>query len=431
MKAVIFDLDGVILDDEHLHFKAHKAALATVGIRLTQKIYLKYGLAVGHKVLYPFLSKRSHKRLNVEKVHQLKTKIFLELIKQAKPRENINKVVKELSKKYPLAIASTAKKSVINTILKKFKIRKYFKTVISTDDIRKSKPFPDIYFKAARKLKVNPKDCLVIEDSQSGLTAAKAAHMKVIAFPTLFTKTQNFSQADSIVYSASGLQKEISKYEKQIKAIGFDFDGTLIMSEEEKANIAEEIFKKHCGVHKGIRTTYRSLVGKGFNRSQKIEKIFKKCVGRKPTQAEMQKLNKIFSKEYEKRMEICPLAACVNVLQELRDQTQFMFLLSLENKTQVRNVAKHCKLDKYFDEILGGPKSKIENLNHVLKKHGIKPEEVIYIGDSTGDIIASKKLNIKVIGIRGEFNYQKIMKKLGADFTFSNLCKLPLKILLK
>ena len=58
----------------------------------------------------------------------------------------------------------------------------------------------------------------------------------------------------------------------------------------------------------------------------------------------------------------------------MKKQTKFMFLLSLENRSTVRKVAKHCGVAKYFDEILGGPKLKKKNLMHVLKKHKVRPD---------------------------------------------------------
>lgn len=217
------------------------------------------------------------------------------------------------------------------------------------------------------------------------------------------------------------------KKRRKIKAVGFDFDGTLILSEDVKKEIAASIFLKRYGVKKGVKSAYASMTGKGIPRARKIEKLFVKFLKRKPKKKELAILNNDFSKEYEKKLMHCPVVKCINILSELKKQTKFMFLLSLENRTQVMNIAKNCNLRKYFDEILGGPKSKIINLKHVLKKHKVQPEETIYIGDSKGDIIASKKLRIKAIRMRDGFNHSKLLKKLGKDFTFSKVCKIPYK----
>jgi phosphoglycolate phosphatase len=210
-----------------------------------------------------------------------------------------------------------------------------------------------------------------------------------------------------------------------IRAIGFDFDGTLIMSEDKKAIVIQEIFQELHNTKKGISKSYKELVGKGISRENKLKIIFKKHLKKEPTKTQLNKLNKEFSKHYETALNTCPLFECTNIIKELKDQVNFLFLLSLENKTQVKNIAKHCKIAQYFNEILGGPTSKITNLKHILKKHNLKPSQVIYIGDSSGDIIATHKLNVKTILIQKKFSYKKLKSVLQADFVFSSLCELP------
>jgi len=211
---------------------------------------------------------------------------------------------------------------------------------------------------------------------------------------------------------------------KKIKAIGFDFDGTLISSEETKAEEMAKVFSELLGIKKGIKTAYKKL--RGINRSQKINKLFIQFLKRKPTKKELKKIEDHFGQHYLTSMKTCPLFQCTNILKELKKQAQFMFLLSLEEEKDVKKLIKHCNLNKYFDEILGGPKSKLENFEHILKKHKFSHPEIIYIGDSPGDIKASHKKGIKVILINKKFNYPQFKKKLGADFVFSSLCDLPL-----
>src|SRR3989344_3175835 len=212
----------------------------------------------------------------------------------------------------------------------------------------------------------------------------------------------------------------------KIKAIGFDFDGTLIISEKDKAELFEEIFYKIYGLKKGVKRVYHNLSGK-INRQEKIELLIQKLLNRKPTKQEIKEFSYAFSKGYEYRLSSCPLVLCTDILKGLKKQVKFMFLLSLENRNVVVDVAKHCGLAKYFHEILGGPKSKIDNFRHIINKHGIRPEEAVYIGDSKKDITLSKELNFKVIGIQKNFSYRSALKKLGADFTISNLCGIPLR----
>jgi len=222
---------------------------------------------------------------------------------------------------------------------------------------------------------------------------------------------------------------KFSKHYK-IKAVGFDFDDTLISTENKKYKLLEDAINKNFGTKNGIKKEYIKLRGK-YNRIQKIEIILTKLLKRKPTKKEIQAVSKEFSKNYKSLLSNCPLFECTNILKELKKQVNFLFLISLEKKGDVREVAKHCGIGKYFNEILGGPKSKLQNLKHVLKKHKLKPGQVIYIGDLKNDIIVSKKLKLKAVGIHKNFTHRKLLKKLGADFTFSNLCEVPFSRLIK
>ncbi|MFH1396753.1 MAG: HAD family hydrolase [archaeon] len=215
------------------------------------------------------------------------------------------------------------------------------------------------------------------------------------------------------------------KEKNKIKAIGFDFDGTLIMSEDRKAKAMADVFKEKFDINKGVSAAYTKLMSDGKTRHEKVVTLFKQFVKRKSTLKELKEIEDHFGKHYERELNVCPLFQCTNIIKELKNQVNFLFLLSLENKREVKKVAAHCGLAKYFDEILGGPKSKIENLKHIIKKHKLKPEEIIYIGDSNGDVIAGKQMGIEVVLIRGKFNYQQLLDNLQADFVFNSICDLP------
>ena len=212
----------------------------------------------------------------------------------------------------------------------------------------------------------------------------------------------------------------------RIKAVGFDFDGTLILSEKAKLKIVEDVFYKKFKVKKGIGIAYGKLRGK-FNKEEKIIRLLRKTLKREPKNKEIKEISNLLTKGYKYEMATCPLVQCTNVLGELKKQVKFMFLLSLEERSNVVAIAKHCGVSKYFDEILGGPKSKVANFKHLVAKHHLKPGEVVYVGDSKGDITESKKFGFKAIGIQKKFSYRHLLKKLGADFTFSKLCNIPYK----
>lgn len=214
----------------------------------------------------------------------------------------------------------------------------------------------------------------------------------------------------------------------KIRAIGFDFDGTLIISEKQKAEQMAAVFKEKLGITKGVETAYKRLSGKALPREEKVKRLFTQFLKREPTVKELNLVKNHFGQHYRTSLRTCPLFQCTNIIKELKKQVDFIFLLSLEDRKEVRKIATHCGVGKYFDEILGGPKPKVENLKHVLKKHKLKPWEVLYIGDAHSDVIASKKVKVKTILLGKKHMYEKLKANLEADFRFSNLCDVPVGV---
>ena len=112
-------------------------------------------------------------------------------------------LLKLLEGKYPLGLASSSVRKNIDECLAMLDMTKYFKVILSAADIPRNKPFPDVYLLAAEKLGVDPAECAVIEDADSGVIAGKSAGMKVIAVPNEFTAHMDFSPADVVVDSLS------------------------------------------------------------------------------------------------------------------------------------------------------------------------------------------------------------------------------------
>ncbi len=200
-----------------------------------------------------------------------------------------------------------------------------------------------------------------------------------------------------------------------MKSIGFDFDGTLIISEQAKGPAMVEVFREKFKVVRGVKKTYESLIGKGYTRDMKVIELFKKFFKREPTEKELKVVADHFGEHYVNSMKTCPLFECIDVLKRVRKKYDYMFLLSLENVKEVKKLAKHCGIAKYFDEILGGPTSKVEHLKQVLKKHS---EGVVYVGDAHSDVKAARKMGVKMILIG------KKHRNNEADKVIKSLCDL-------
>lgn len=182
IRGVIFDMDGVIIDSEPFYKKAEQKVLATVGIKLNDELCKQTtGLDNLSTVKY-WHKKFPWKNKSIKKVANEIVEEVIKLIeKYGKPREGINELIEYFNnKKIPIALASSADKKIINKVLEKLNFKHKFVAICSSEEEKYGKPHPAVYLTAAKKLGVDPDDCLAFEDSFYGAIAAKAARMKVV-----------------------------------------------------------------------------------------------------------------------------------------------------------------------------------------------------------------------------------------------------------
>ena len=170
IKAILFDLDGVLIETEKETFQFYQNYLKDKGIHLKDSDF-KYKAGRKSKDFWnDVLTPQQQKEVNVKKLTELKRKLF-----NAQPQKYVTKVNggKELletlkNNGYRLALVSQNESQMINSMINWLEIKKYFDTIVSIDDITNLKPDPEIYLLAAKKLKVNPSECIAIEDSKDG-----------------------------------------------------------------------------------------------------------------------------------------------------------------------------------------------------------------------------------------------------------------------
>ncbi len=119
--------------------------------------------------------------------------------KAIKMREGVEQVLKELKEKYVLAVTTSAIREFAEKILDAHNIKQYFSIIITAEDVKKGKPDPEPYIITAKKVKADPKECIVIEDAANGVQAAKAAGMRCIAIVDKKEDEKKFTQADFII----------------------------------------------------------------------------------------------------------------------------------------------------------------------------------------------------------------------------------------
>lgn len=204
IQAVIFDLDGVLIDSKKLHYLAWKKFWAKRGITHTWKDFMKF-FGMDNKNIFPLI----YKNLSARKIDALgeeKERYYRQIAKGVLHPTNGTVALLESLKKsrYGIAIATSTPKSNISFVLKQTGLKKYFSAVICASDVKRGKPHPEIFLKAAKALGAKPQDCIVIEDSVHGIEAAKAAGMKCIALTTTH-KPSELTKADMVVKDLSRL----------------------------------------------------------------------------------------------------------------------------------------------------------------------------------------------------------------------------------
>jgi HAD superfamily hydrolase (TIGR01509 family) len=207
VKAVIFDMDGVIIDSEPFHWDVNKIIFKDLGIDVSFTEYQNY-IGVSNTNMWTDLKNRHSLPQTVKQLVAMQVSGNIEFMKreQFEPINGGVALIQDLEKYgIAIALASSSPYNVINIVLDKFGIKSYFSAIVSGEDFLKGKPAPDIFIKAAELLNVSPKDCVVIEDATHGVAAAKAAGMKCIGFANKNSGNQDLTKADLIVTSMSAI----------------------------------------------------------------------------------------------------------------------------------------------------------------------------------------------------------------------------------
>lgn len=192
VKAIIFDMDGVIVDNQQYHLKAWEVFCGKQGFAFDIKTFSQKFFG---KSNFEILNSLSPVELSMEETLKLgeeKEVIYRDLyINEIVPLNGLIAFLKKIkASDKRVAIASSAPISNINFVLDNLQIRQYFEAIVDVSMVKRSKPDPEIYLKAASLLNTKPSDCLVFEDSHSGIKAALAAGMNVIAITTTHTSEE-------------------------------------------------------------------------------------------------------------------------------------------------------------------------------------------------------------------------------------------------
>jgi len=224
-KAVIFDFDGIIADTEPLHLKAFQLTLNEKNIELASDDYYEKYLAYDDKTLFNTLLKERGIEMGEGIVKELMSRkavhynILIENNIVLLP--GVEDFIKNVSDQSILAIGSGALRHEILSVLEFAGLRDYFKVIVSADEVLNCKPHPEVFVKALKQInetgintdRISPSECLVVEDSMSGIRAARLAGMKCLAITNSYPE-EKLAEADLVKPSLIGFNprefKELS-----------------------------------------------------------------------------------------------------------------------------------------------------------------------------------------------------------------------------
>ncbi len=204
IEAVIFDMDGVLVDSEPHHVTIEKQQFRMNGISISDEEHQKF-MGTSSENMWTEIANRYQLEQPVEELisqHSVESIRYFTELSEIPVMPGLIDLLENLkAKNYPLAVASSSVPEIIDLILRKTGLRKYFQVVVSGQEVGQSKPEPDVFLLAALKLGVKPKNCLVIEDSYNGIKAAQAAEMSCVAYQSPGVDPTTQKEADAIVKS--------------------------------------------------------------------------------------------------------------------------------------------------------------------------------------------------------------------------------------
>jgi len=209
LRAVIFDFNGIIVDDEPIHFELFQRVLGEEGILLTEAVYYERYLGFDDRGAFEASFLDSKRPLNDAKLRELierKAIYYQEAIRNhVAIFPGVEALVSSLAKTLPLAVASGALRNEIETILQTAGLLRHFNGIVSAEDVKQGKPEPEIFLKALAALNAQHEgepfqaaDCVVIEDSREGIRGARRAGMKCLAV-TNSHPAELLTDADAVV----------------------------------------------------------------------------------------------------------------------------------------------------------------------------------------------------------------------------------------
>ena len=183
IRAVVFDLDGVLVDSEHVWDEAREELARERGGRWhegAQRDMMGMSSTEWSRYMHETIGlPEPPEEISAEVVRRLET-IYREHLPMI---DGAAEAVERLAGRWPLGVASSSNRPLIDVVLELSGLARFFSATVSSEEVPRGKPAPDAYVEAAKRLRVEPVACVAVEDSENGILSAKAAGMRVVAIP--------------------------------------------------------------------------------------------------------------------------------------------------------------------------------------------------------------------------------------------------------
>jgi HAD superfamily hydrolase (TIGR01509 family) len=211
IEAVVFDMDGVLIDSEHVWDDVRMRLALERGGRWHERAQRDM-MGMSSREWSRYMHETIGLAEPPDEINRLVVERLLERYADAPPLiDGAVDAVARLAAWWPLAIASSSNRPVIDAVLGATPLGRYFAATVSSEEVPRGKPAPDVYLEAARRLDVEPRRCAAVEDSHNGILAARAAGMRTLALPNprFPPGADALAEADGVLESLAELTPDV------------------------------------------------------------------------------------------------------------------------------------------------------------------------------------------------------------------------------
>jgi beta-phosphoglucomutase family hydrolase len=179
IKALIFDCDGTLVDTMPLHWRAWQAVTRRYGLEFSEGRFYQLGGVPAREILKMLSAEQNHP-LDAVAVAKEKEATYIPFLPEVLAIEPVARIVRDNSGKLPMAVSTGGIREHVTKVLEHVSLLQFFQAVVTSEDVQRQKPAPDIFLEAARRLGVPPEFCRAYEDTDLGLQAIRSAGMEAV-----------------------------------------------------------------------------------------------------------------------------------------------------------------------------------------------------------------------------------------------------------